>query len=82
MRSTLRRRGWRIGAIDREEIYESFYKEVPALSQGVELSFRHKYNDHGNVVLLRLAFYRMGTAHRPRDFPKGDYLQTLSLIHI
>ncbi len=74
MRSLLRRRGWRVGAIDREMIYESFYREDPRIEQGVELRFR--FADDDEEILLGLTFYRLGTAYRPRDFPKGDYLAT------
>lgn len=74
MRRLLRRRGWRVGAIDREMIYESFYWEVPRLGQGVELNFT--YAGDRDETLRGLTFYRLGTAFRPRDFPKGDYLAT------
>lgn len=74
MRGFLLRRGWRVGAIDREMICESFFWEVPRLGQGVELRFT--YADAEQEYLRSVVFYRLGTAHRPRYFPKGDYLTT------
>ncbi|MFK8004202.1 MAG: hypothetical protein AB8H86_31845, partial [Polyangiales bacterium] len=79
MRKSLRRRGWRVGALDREMIYESFYWEVPRISQGVELSFQYgglAADGEEARTMLSLTFYRLGTACRPRDFPKGDYVAT------